>query len=165
MGTYSNSKGQFSLTKVPFGSYFLRIMDISHEYALLPLDVNEPVINLDTIRLKPKIYEGENIVVTAEKNNLAINDEKLRLQPSVIVLRRKEINAKPGILEPDLFRALQTLPGVTTTNDLSNELYVRGGTPDQNLITLDRAVVYQPYHMFGFAGIFNTDIIDYVNFS
>ncbi|MBL7959643.1 carboxypeptidase-like regulatory domain-containing protein, partial [bacterium] len=101
-GTYSNSRGQFSLKQVPFGSYYLRVMDISHEYALFPINVGETFVNLDTIRLSQKIYEGENIVITAEKNNLVINDEKLRLQPSVIVLRRKEINAKPGILEPDL---------------------------------------------------------------
>lgn len=164
-GTYSNSKGQFSLKQIPFGTYYLRVMDISHEYSLIPLNVNGQVVDLDTIRLEPKIYEGENIVITGEKNSLVINDEKLRLQPSIIVLKRKEINSKPGLLEPDLFRALQTLPGVTATNDLSNELYVRGGTPDQNLITLDRAVVYQPYHLFGIAGIFNTDIIDQVNFS
>ncbi|MBX7151605.1 carboxypeptidase-like regulatory domain-containing protein [bacterium] len=164
-GTYSNSSGDFTLKHIPYGNYYLRITVIGYEYELRSISLFQPLLDLDTIRLTPKIFEGENIVITGEKDPLRISDEKLRIQPSVIILDRKKITNTPGVLEPDLFRAMQTLPGITAPNDITSELFVRGGTPDQNLIMLDRAVIYQPYHMFGIAGIFNTDIIDEVNFS
>lgn len=164
-GTYSNSSGEFKLNHIPFGQYYLRVTVVGYEYELRSASLYQPLLDMDTIRLTPKVFEGENIVITGEKDPLRISDEKLRIQPSVIVLDRKKITNTPGVLEPDLFRAMQTLPGVTAPNDITSELFVRGGTPDQNLIMLDRAVIYQPYHMFGIAGIFNTDIIDEVNFS
>ncbi|HYJ64762.1 MAG TPA: TonB-dependent receptor, partial [Parafilimonas sp.] len=37
--------------------------------------------------------------------------------------------------------------------------YVRGGGPDQNLILLDEAVVYNTGHLFGFFSVFNSDAI------
>ena len=165
LGTYSQTNGRFFLKKIPAGSYNLRITDVSHEYTLLPLAISESTLDLDTVFLEPKVYEGQDILITAAKNPLQVDDERLRIQPGVRIITRREITKTPGILEPDLFRTLQALPGVTTTNDLSNEIYVRGGTPDQNLILLDHAVVYQPYHLFGIAGIFNTDCIDQVYFS
>ena len=39
-------------------------------------------------------------------------------------------------------------------------MYVRGGTDDQNLVTLDEAVVYNVWHLFGFFSVFNPDAKD-----
>ncbi|NUM82204.1 TonB-dependent receptor [bacterium] len=158
-GTYSNSSGEFKITHIPYGQYYLRVTVVGYEYELRSVSLFQSSLDLDTIRLTPKVFEGENIVITGEK------DPKLRIQPGVMIIEKKKITTTPSVLEPDLFRALQVLPGFTTTNDMSNELYIRGGTPDQNLITLDRAVIYQPYHILGIAGIFNTDMIDVVNVS
>ncbi len=56
------------------------------------------------------------------------------------------------------------LPGVQTTSDFSSALYVRGSTPDQNLIMLDGIVVYNPYHLGGIFSTFNTDAIKEADF-
>jgi hypothetical protein len=61
--------------------------------------------------------------------------------------------------EVDLFRSLQLLPGVSGTNDATSGLYVRGGTPDQNLVLLDGMTVYHVDHFFGIFSAFNTDAI------
>ena len=50
-------------------------------------------------------------------------------------------------------------PGVSSGTEGSSGLFVRGGTPDQNLILLDDAVVYNPNHLFGFISVFNPDAI------
>ena len=56
------------------------------------------------------------------------------------------------------------LPGVQTINDFSSALYVRGSTPDQNLIMLDGITVYNPYHLGGIFSTFNTDAIKEADF-
>lgn len=164
-GALSDAHGQAVVQHIPYGDYTLRITALGY----LPLDkalhLSSQEISLDTIRLEPSDIRLDSTIVFGERETWRVSDPKLRVQPSVIVIDHRKINSTPSVLEPDLFRTLQTLPGVTAPNDLSNELYVRGGTPDQNLITMDRAIVYQPYHLFGIAGIFNTDAIEQVNFS
>ena len=61
--------------------------------------------------------------------------------------------------EKDIFRALQLLPGISGTNESSSGLYIRGGTPDQNLVLLDGFTVYHVDHFYGFFSAFNSDVI------
>jgi hypothetical protein len=63
----------------------------------------------------------------------------------------------------DILKALQLLPGVRNAGEGNAGLYVRGGGPDQNLIILDDAVVYNPGHLFGFFSVFNGDAIKNVS--
>lgn len=85
-------------------------------------------------------------------------------RPGVIGVSRREIRALPATAEPDVLRALQSLPGVAALNDLNAQLHVRGGGPDQNLFLLDGARVWAPYHLFGVTGVFNTDAVGRVEF-
>ena len=61
--------------------------------------------------------------------------------------------------EVDIFRSLQLLPGVSGTNESSAGLFVRGGTPDQNLVLLDGMTVYKVDHFFGFFSAFNANAV------
>src|SRR5436853_4892757 len=65
--------------------------------------------------------------------------------------------------EVDLLKAIQLLPGVRNAGEGNAGFYVRGGGPDQNLIILDDAVVYNPGHLFGFFSVFNSDAIKNVS--
>ena len=76
----------------------------------------------------------------------------------------RTLETAPAFIEPDLFRTVQMLPGVQTLNDFSSALYVRGSTPDQNLIMLDGITVYNPYHLGGIFSTFNTDAIKEADF-
>src|SRR5438046_1701045 len=61
--------------------------------------------------------------------------------------------------EVDILKSLQLLPGVRNAGEGNSGFYVRGGGPDQNLIMLDEAVVYNTGHLFGFFSVFNSDAI------
>ena len=61
--------------------------------------------------------------------------------------------------EVDILKTLQLLPGVQSAGEGSSGFYVRGGGPDQNLVLLDDAVIYNTGHLFGFFSIFNSDAI------
>lgn len=72
----------------------------------------------------------------------------------------EQIKSVPSFLgEVDVLKTIQLLPGVRNAGEGSAGIYVRGGGPDQNLIMLDDAVVYNTGHLFGFFSIFNADAI------
>ena len=75
----------------------------------------------------------------------------------------ERLKAVPNILgEPDILKALSYAPGVSTGIEGSTGLYVRGGSPDQNLILLDGSTVYNASHLFGFMSIFNSSALNNV---
>ncbi|MFM9911102.1 MAG: TonB-dependent receptor [Chitinophagaceae bacterium] len=75
-------------------------------------------------------------------------------------LTMTQIKSVPVIFgEVDILKTLQLLPGVRNAGEGNTGLYVRGGGPDQNLIMLDDAIVYNTGHLFGFFSIFNSDAI------
>jgi hypothetical protein len=80
---------------------------------------------------------------------------------SIPVSRLKTISILFG--ESDIVKALSTTLGVSTCNEGTSGLLVRGGTSDQNLILLDDEIVYNTAHLFGLVSIFNTDAIKNVD--
>lgn len=111
----------------------------------------DTVINIE---LKP--IRLEKFVVTAESNT-PISSENRMSVVSVPIRQIKEIPALLG--EKDVFKVLQLMPGVQSGGEGSSGLYVRGGGPDQNLIILDDALVYNAFHLFGFFSLFNGDAL------
>jgi outer membrane cobalamin receptor len=65
--------------------------------------------------------------------------------------------------EVDVIKALQLMPGVQSGTEGSSGLYVRGGSPDQNLILLDGVPVYNVSHLFGFFSVFDANAINSVD--
>ena len=87
-----------------------------------------------------------------------------RVQMSQIDLKPDDIKNIPMLLgEVDVFKSIQLLPGVQSGNEGTTGLYVRGGSPDQNLILLDGVPVYNASHLFGFFSVFNADAIKNVS--
>lgn len=70
----------------------------------------------------------------------------------------------PALLgEVDPLKVLQLLPGVQSAGEGNTGFYVRGGGPDQNLLLLDNAVVYNASHLLGFFSVFNADALEEVD--
>src|ERR1035437_3883097 len=79
---------------------------------------------------------------------------------STVSLQPSQIKNVPSLLgEKDVLKVLQLMPGVQKGSERSSGLYVRGGGPDQNLIILDDAIVYNASHLFGFFSLFNGDAL------
>jgi hypothetical protein len=79
---------------------------------------------------------------------------------STLSLQVSQVKNVPSLLgEKDVFKVLQLMPGVQKGAEGSSGIYVRGGGPDQNLIILDDAIVYNASHLFGFFSIFNGDAL------
>jgi len=97
-----------------------------------------------TFELSVEAIKGGEITVESSRNELQ------EPQVSRVSINPQQVQDLPRAGEADLFRILQLLPGVQTTSEISSGLYIRGGSPDQNLILLDGTVLYNPSHFFGF---------------
>ncbi|MBL7977459.1 MAG: TonB-dependent receptor plug domain-containing protein [Bacteroidetes Order II. Incertae sedis bacterium] len=93
-----------------------------------------------------------------------ITGEKHKFAPplSTNSLQVSDLAGAPTVLEADIFRSLRMIPGVKQSSDFSSGLYIRGGSPDQTLILLDGATVFNPSHFFGFFSAFNPEAISTV---
>ncbi len=97
----------------------------------------------------------KEVVVRGQSNTIADKP-----QMSTIDIPIKQIKDIPALLgEKDVFKVIQLLPGVQKGTEGQSGLYVRGGGPDQNLIILDDAPVYNAQHLFGFFSVFNGDAL------
>ena len=159
LGAATNSDGYFVISAIPLGLYELNATMIGYAVFKKKVDLSlGESIRLE-IRLKEEVIKGTEVLVTAERQKF-----QRSMESSQIALDLREINSAPAFVEPDVFRTLQMLPGVQTTSDFSSALYVRGSTPDQNLIMLDGIAVYNPYHLGGIFSTFNTDAIKEADF-
>lgn len=101
-----------------------------------------------------KVTMLETVNISAEKTNT----EQVKM--SSITLSTKEIKNMPMLFgEKDVFKTLLLLPGVQSASEGTSGIYVRGGGPDQNLIIIDEATIYNASHLLGFFSIFNGDAI------
>ena len=156
-GTISNTYGFYSLT-LPADSVYLTISYVGYQPKTYALDLREDVV-ID-LQLSSSLTL-EVVEVTASANGEAIEEQT---QMSSVSIPIKEIKKLPAFLgETDVLKALQLLPGIQSGGEGQSGLYVRGGSPDQNLILLDGVPVYNASHLFGFFSVFNADAIRDVN--
>jgi hypothetical protein len=150
-GTVSNTYGFYSLT-IPKQKANLIFSYVGYKpYTVIHNFNNDTVIN---ISLDPNLELSE---VKIYGENDRISD---KAEMSVVSVPTKQIREIPALLgEKDVFKVLQLMPGVRSGSEASSGLYVRGGGPDQNLIILDDAPVYNAMHLFGFFSVFNGDAI------
>jgi len=152
-GTSTNTLGYFSLTNLEPGTYTIAGSYIGFKLfkKTITLSANE-TLRLD-IELEPNVVSTDEIVVTSDR----VKEEQKDIGTAEI--NTELIKSLPKVFEADVFRSIQLLPGVKAASDFSSGLYIRGGSPDQTLILLDRNTVYNPSHFFGFFSTFNPDAI------
>jgi hypothetical protein len=163
IGGSTNFSGYFIIPEVPAGNYTIICEYIGYQTFTKKIKIEKNEKRRIQIMLNEEILSIKTIVVEAESIRTV---EKLFNQPvSQVDLSQIQIKKVPQIAEADLLRSLQTLPGILPISDFSSELYIRGGTPDQNLYMIDGADVYNPEHAFGIFSTFNTDAVKHINLS
>jgi len=152
IGTVSNSYGFYSLT-LPTGEWEVAFSFVGYQVRQFEI-VLDKNIELN-VELDPTI-ELEAVEIRADMPKQSSRSAQM----SVVEIPIKQIKAIPALLgEKDALKVIQLMPGVQKGSEGTSGLYVRGGGPDQNLIILDDATVYNAYHLFGFFSLFNGDAI------
>lgn len=156
-GTTTNNYGFFSIT-LPQGSYNLKVSYLGYNDVLQKVMLNKD-LKLNFL-MEEKVIQTDEITVLGESTNKNVESVEM----STYKLPVETIKEIPSFMgEVDVLKSIQLLPGVQASGEGNSGFYIRGGGPDQNLILLDNAIVYNAGHLFGFFSIFNADAIKEVN--
>ncbi|MCE2786539.1 MAG: TonB-dependent receptor [Sphingobacteriales bacterium] len=151
-GTVANVYGFYSIT-LPADTFEIIVSYVGYTTRAFRIDLRSPVnFNIDLERATTL----QEVVISANK----YQKQSETTQMSVIEIPVSQVKDIPALLgEKDVLKVIQLLPGVQKGSEGNSGLYVRGGGPDQNLIILDDAIVYNAFHLFGFFSLFNGDAL------
>lgn len=155
LGAMTERSGAFIITRIPEGTYVLSV-----KYFGYTTIEDTIVVGRSTITKRYLLKKSNTLLDEFE----VTADAQRRVQEtrtSVISITPKEIAKMPSIGgQPDFAQYLQVLPGVISTGDQGGQLYVRGGTPIQNMLLIDGMLLYNPFHSIGLFSVFDTEIIN-----
>ncbi len=152
IGTQANTYGFYSIS-VPAGAYTVTFSYVGYVS-------KTETLNLIESRTLDAELQNNTTLKEVEVSAIRRDENVQSTEMGKISLSADKIKTLPVIFgEADVLKALQLMPGVQSAGEGNSGFYVRGGGPDQNLILLDDAVVYNTGHLFGFFSVFNTDAI------
>lgn len=157
MGAAADGDGFYRVSSIDPGSYSLRISYIGYRAYTDTLDFDEGQNRTVNVSLQPDDAQMEEVVVEQSKGAVWKEEGRQRITPV-------QLSRVPSPASGDLATYLQTLPGVVAMGDRGGQVFIRGGTPTQNLVLLDGAIVYRPTHIVGFFSPFPEDLISGVDF-
>ncbi len=150
-GTVSNSYGFYSISLKEDTARIIFSM-VGYQQQVNQIHSREKEINLN-VELESGIELAE--VVVTHKHKTFNNTEM-----SVLKIPVKQLLQTPALMgEADVMRAFQLMPGVQGGKEGTSGIYVRGGSPDQNLMLLDDIPLYYVNHIGGYVSVFNPEAI------
>ncbi|GAB3952751.1 TonB-dependent receptor [Spirosoma harenae] len=156
-GIITDSKGYFSLSIPASANVQLTFSFVgftSVNQTVKPTQTNELTVYLSAGQMLQ-----EQVVKVTNRPNISANP-----QMSTISLSMEKLDKMPMLFgEKDVMKMLQLMPGVQKGSEGNAGLYVRGGAPDQNLVLLDNAPIYNPNHLLGIFSAFNGDALKRVD--
>lgn len=153
LGATTNLYGFYSLS-LPKGNYTIA-------FSYLGYNTKTQQINLEKdIRMNIELSDDtkilDEIVITDDRKDEHVKSTSMGKEE----LSTERIKSVPAFMgEVDIIKVIQLMPGVQAAGEGNSGIYVRGGGPDQNLVLLDDAVVYNTGHLFGFFSVFNPDAV------
>lgn len=158
IGAATDARGFYTL-QLPEGNHTLQATYIGYELISRAIEVSDRNLTIN-FALLPANSQLREVVIEAN----SLQQKLTASQMSVETLTTREAKLLPSLFgEVDLIKTLQLKPGVQSGGEGASGLYVRGGGPDQNLVLLDDAVVYNASHLFGFFSVFNPDAVESVD--
>lgn len=157
-GTDTDRMGAFRLGSLRPGSYLLVVRALGYRELSVEVAVTEGESGDLDLRIEFQPIALPGVVVNADR---ARNRTRFEEMPGVTEreVSLEEIKMVPTVIEADPLRAIEVLPGVTSTSDISAAYNVRGGAADQNLVLLDGTPLFSPFHLGGFFSVFNADMV------
>lgn len=157
-GAYANDQGIFAVSKLNPGTTY-KVISYMVGYDTLRTTVDIPrtsrIVTVKLILTERPVFTNE-VEITGEK---AGKIEKKIVDIGKVTVDIDDINLIPSIGAPDLMQYLQVLPGFVSTGDQGGQLYIRGGTPVQNMTMFDGMILYSPFHSIGLFSVFDPEII------
>jgi uncharacterized membrane protein len=155
-GAIVDAQGYYKIYLLP-GTYLVRVSYIGYKTLQVSLVIKENTTK--NFRLEVDVVSVGEVEVRGQASDKNVKS----IEMSTVELSAKTIKQLPVIFgEMDVLKTITLLPGIKSGGEGSTGFYVRGGGPDQNLVLLDGAVVYNASHLLGFFSIFNGDAVESV---
>lgn len=154
-GTSSNIDGYFSLSKVPTDTSVLIVQYVGYDKTEVFLTPFIQKTNF-LIELKSSAQLLKTVNIISSRNEVSLGNKQEIIS---VKMTPKKLANLPSFGEKDFMRSFQLMPGISASNESSSGLYVRGGTPDQNLVLYDGFTVYHVDHLYGFFSAFNSNAL------
>jgi hypothetical protein len=158
-GTLTDTRGYFFISSVSAGSQTLIISNVGYKTITMQIDIEKGKTVSLNIKMLPSSFRLGDISVLGEKTERP-NDTDLGLDK----ITAKDIEITPVGIEADVLKTIQLSSGVSTTGDVTSQYFVRGGAGDQNLVLLNGAVLYNPFHSLGIYSSIDPEMISMVEF-
>lgn len=153
----TNANGYAEFQGLPPRSYELHVRFIGYENLIREFSVQRGEIRVLNLEIRQSAAKLNELVIGADRSPIQ-RDAGLQIITSTDIARVPSIG--PG---GDLTTYLQNLPGVVTTGDRGGELYIRGGTPIQNMVLVDKMPVIKPFHISNLFSAFPQEVISQVD--
>lgn len=155
IGATTDENGFYLISKIPPGTYTLMVTAVGYDTLREKVSIEANEIITKKLYLSEAVYNLSVTTISAERQ-----ENRTDTKISIVKVTPKQINRIPTIGgQADFAQYLQVIPGVVFTGDQGGQLYIRGGTPIQNLVLLDGMTVYNPFHSIGLFSVFDADLI------
>ncbi|MBD3181442.1 TonB-dependent receptor plug domain-containing protein [Candidatus Poribacteria bacterium] len=152
--TLTDTSGQYKFSNLAAGKYKILVSIEGYKSIREELQVQDGKSVETDFYLEKEILDAGNVTVTGKRS--------VAVPPSKVEVTNTEITRIPGT-GGDVLKAIQTLPGISTMGDFSGQLFIRGGSPEDNSFYFDDIFLPYPYHFGGFTSTLNPEIIKQVD--
>ena len=154
-GALSDATGAFLINKIPAGTYTVKVSRMGYEDLIDTITVGSSGNTTKRYSIAPSSQTLDAVQIMGENTR-----KEQETRTAVISVTPKDMSKMPAIGgQPDFAQYLQVLPGIISTGDQGGQLYVRGGTPVQNMLLLDGTILFNPFHSIGIFSVFDMDIM------
>ena len=154
LGAMTDQNGNFIINKIPDGDYMVKVTILGYQLLTDSIKVRANILQ------KRYLIQPQSQTLDAVQVDAAGQRRVQETRTSVISITPKDLSLMPSIGgAPDFAQYLQILPGIVSTGDQGGQLFIRGGTPIQNMLLLDGMLIYNPFHSIGLFSVFDTEII------
>ncbi|HUM51212.1 MAG TPA: carboxypeptidase-like regulatory domain-containing protein [Chitinophagales bacterium] len=148
----TDSNGHFEI-QLNEGKYSFEISSVGYQTIFKEINL---IKNTELkIELKQDIQLDEIVVSSDKINKTAQNNSS-----GMTTLSSMSVERLPAFLgEKDIMKAVLLTPGIQSGQEGARGIFVRGGSPDQNLVLFHHAPIYNVAHIYNFLSVFTLESI------
>ena len=157
-GAATDVNGFYQVTSIIPGYYEVKISFLGYETYIDTVRFRSDEVKNISIELKEDDEQLGEVVVTSKSGSVLRDEGRQRVTP--VDLSRVPTPGANG----DLVSYLQSLPGVVSLGSRGGQVFIRGGTPSENMVLVDGILMYKPFHIVGFFSPFSENLISSADF-